>query len=190
MIKLNKHNNNKYRMIITEKEFVDDKNKENGEFNMNTIKEGVLRVEFERIFDKWGMRIVYQDDIFERGTFIDNDIKVSSNYSIEYYKTKGWLYILGNNTDKDDDIIIVTDEEKEIIENKIKLINKKYGIEKRWRARKEGIYYFIVGSNFYIGNDFDVRDKIDDERYNIGNYFETEKLAVEKLKEIKELLLK
>ena len=119
---------------ILEYEIIDsDKNVSNEELNLITTKEDVLKVEFERIFDKWGMRIVYQDSILKRGMFIDSDIKVSSNYEIEYYKTNNWLYILGKYTDEDNKIIIVDDEEKKIIEHKVKLVNEKYGIEKRWR---------------------------------------------------------
>lgn len=156
------------------------------------MKEDVLKIEFKEIWDnKYVWKIIYQnDDVFLRNDFSDKKLKVYSYLEPEYSSCEGKLYIRGLFRVRDDKINVCNEEEKKEIEEKVKLINEKYGIEKRWRARKECLYYFIVGSNFYIGNDFDVRDKIDDERYNIGNYFETEKLAVEKLKEIKELLLK
>lgn len=156
------------------------------------MKEDVLKIEFKEIWDnKYVWKIIYQnDDVFLRNDFSDKKLKVYSYFEPEYSSCEGKLYIRGLFRVRDDKINVCNEKEKKEIEEKVKLINEKYGIEKKWRARKEGIYYFIVGSNFYIGNDFDVRDKIDDERYNIGNYFETEKLAVEKLKEIKELLLK
>ena len=157
----------------------------------NVTKDNVLEVEFERVFNLWGMKVVYQDfNVLKRGLFIDSDIKVSSNYNLEYDRINNWLYILGKNNNKDDIIIVVTDEEKEIIESKIKLINEKYGIEKRWRAEEDEKYYYIVASNFYIEEDYDIRDEIDDDRYEMGNYFRTEELANEKLNEIKKLLLK
>lgn len=156
----------------------------------NTIKENVLRVEFDKVFDKWGMRIVYQDERLKRGVFTDSDIKVSSNYIVEYDKINDWLYILGKSSDKDGNIIVVTNEEKEIIEDKVKRINEKYGIEKRWRAEKNGIYYFILNSDFCIDYDCDMYTEYDDKRYKIGNYFRTEELAKDKLNKIKELLLK
>lgn len=157
----------------------------------NGNNEDVLKIEFEKVFDGWGMRIVYQDfNVLKRGIFTDSDIKVSSNYIVEYDRINDWLYILGKSSDKDDNIIFVTNEEKEIIENKVKLINEKYNIEKRWRAVENDKYYFITGSEFYIEEDYDIRDGIDDDRYEIGNYFKTEELAKNKLKKIKRLLLK
>lgn len=157
----------------------------------SNMKDNVLEVEFERVFDLWGMKIVYQNfNVLKRGLFIDSNIKVSSNYNIEYDRINNWLYVLGKNDSNDDNIIIVTDEEKEIIEDKIKKINEKYGVEKRWRAEKEGKYYFIVASDFYIEEDYDIRDNIDDNRYEIGNYFETEEKAKEKVREIHKILLK
>lgn len=160
---------------------------EDEEINM---RDNVLEVDFERVFDKWGMRITYQDERLKRGTFTDSKIKVSSNYNIEYDRINNWLYILGKNKGKDNNIIVVSEEEKEIIEDKVKRINENYGVEKRWRAEENKTYYFISASNFYIDDDYDIRDKIDDERYKIGNYFRTKELAENKVKEIKELLLK
>ena len=122
----------KYYGNILEYEIIEsDKNVSNEELNLITAKEDVLKVEFNKVFDKWGMKIVYQNEMLKRGTFIDNDIKVSSNYNLWYNRFDDWLYILGKNIEKDDIIAIVTDEEKEIIENKVKLINEKYGIIER-----------------------------------------------------------
>lgn len=147
------------------------------------MKNEVLEIEFDKVFDKWGMKIVYQDfNVLKRGIFTDNDIKVSSNYIIEYDKINDWLYILGKSSDKDGNIIVVTDEEKEIIEDKIKKINEKYGIEKRWRAEKGKEYYYITNSNFITNIDYEHNDVIDNNRYEIGNYFKTEELAEKKVK--------
>lgn len=176
---------------IIEYEIIEDNKIVNStELNSNIVKEDVLKVRFERVFDRWGMKISYQDDILKRGTFVDSDIKISSNYNLWYNKIDDWLYILGKNIDKDDIIIIVTDEEKKIIENKVKLINEKYGIKKRWRAEKNSTYYLIKGTGFNILDDYDNYSGVDDERYKIGNYFRTRKLAEKKAKEIKELLVK
>lgn len=157
----------------------------------NTMKEDVLKVEFDRIFDKWGMRIVYQNfNVLKRGLFTDNDIKVFSIYNLQYDRLNEHLCILGKNKDKDDIIIVVSDEEKEIIEDKVKRINEKYGIEKRWRAKRGNMYYFIKDSDFTVNQDFEEYLTIDSSRYELGNYFKTKELANEKVKEIKEILLK
>lgn len=174
---------------ILEYEIIEDVNNE--EFSLNTLKENVLEIKFERIFDKWGMRITYQNfDVLGRGIFIDSDIKISSNYNLWYNKFDNWFYILGKNIEKDDIIAIVTDEEKEIIENKVKLINEKYGIKKRWRAKEGDIYFFILNGMFTIGKVREDGTYIHNARYKLGNYFKTKELAEEKVKEIKELLLK
>lgn len=177
---------------ILEYEIIEsDKNVSNEELNLITIKEDVLKVDFERVFDKWGCKIVYQNfDVLGRFKFRDKDINVSSLFSIEYNKDKDIFYILGNNEKEDDKIIIISDREKEIIENKVKLINEKYGIEKRWRAKEGDIYFFILNGMFTIGKVREDGTYIHNTRYKLGNYFKTKELAEEKVKEIKELLLK
>lgn len=177
---------------ILEYEIIEsDKNVSNEELNSITAKEDVLKVEFNKVFDKWGMKITYQNfDVLKRGLFIDSDIKISSNYNLWYNKFDNWLYILGKNIEKDDIIAIVTDEEKEIIENKVKLINEKYGIKKKWRAKEGDIYFFILNGMFTVGKVREDGTYIHNTRYKLGNYFKTKELAEEKVKEIKELLLK
>lgn len=181
----------KYGNILEYEIIEDNKNMKSEELDTNIIIKDVLKVKFERIFDKWGMKIVYQDfDILKRGEFNDSDIKVSSKYEIEYYKNNNLLYILGKDTDEDSKIIFVNNKEKEIIENKVKLINEKYGIKKRWRAKEGDIYFFILNGMFTIGKVREDGTYIHNARYKLGNYFKTKELAEEKVKEIKELLLK
>lgn len=181
----------KYGNILDYMIIETDKTIKNNIYDINNIKEDVLKVDFERVFDKWGMKIVYQNfDVLERGIFIDSDIKISSNYNLWYNKFNDWFYILGKNIEKDDIIAIVTDEEKEIIENKVKLINEKYGIKKRWRAKEGDIYFFILNGMFAVGKVREDGTYIHNTRYKLGNYFKTRELAEEKVKEIKELLLK
>lgn len=181
----------KYGNILEYEIIEDNKNMKSEELDTNIIIKDVLKVKFERIFDKWGMKIVYQDfDILKRGEFNDSDIKVSSKYEIEYYKNNNLLYILGKDTDEDSKIIFVNNKEKEIIENKVKLINEKYGIEEKWKAEEGDVYYFIYGSVLDIDYSYDNNNNTDNTRYKLGNYFKTKELAEEKVKEIKELLLK
>lgn len=157
----------------------------------NENNEDVLKIEFEKVFDKWGMRIVYQDfNVLNRGIFTDSDIKVSSNYIVEYDKINDWLYILGKSSDKDGNIIVITNGEKEIIKEKVKKINEKYNIKKRWRAEEGGKYYSIYHSTLDIDSSYEHNNELDNTRYEIGNYFKTKELAKDKVKEIKKLLLK
>lgn len=73
-----------------------------------------------------------------------------------------------------------------LIENKlvpdlqflIDVVNEKYGIPKRWRAEKGGIYWFI-DSDFTgkVRDLWDQRSTDENVRYNLGNYFKTEEEA-------------
>lgn len=69
-------------------------------------------------------------------------------------------------------------KEKELIEEKVKLINEWYGIIKKWRAKRQEKYYYI-NSMLQIDKDLDYGAIDDDTRYKNNNYFKTEKLAEE-----------
>ena len=181
----------KYGNILDYMIIESDKNIKYNVYDGNNVIKDVLKVEFEKIFDKWGMKITYQNfDILKRNHFKDNIIRVRSEFYLEYSKDSDNLYILGDDEDKDDKILIVDDEEKKIIEHKVKLINLKYGIIERWRAENGSKYYYIGLSIFRIESDCEYDSDLDKSRYKIGNYFRTKELAENKAKEIKELLLK
>lgn len=71
-----------------------------------------------------------------------------------------------------------------LIENKlvpdlqflIDVVNEKYGIPKRWRAEENEVYYYIDSDDF-VNEIIDCRINKDDERYNLGNYFQTREEA-------------
>lgn len=140
--------------------------------------ENVLEVEFKEIWDdNFAWRITKQnEDILERGRFGDYDLGVNSTYYPDFSKGANILYIKGTNEDSDDRINICTTEGKEIIEKKVKAINEKYGIIKKWRAIRRERYYYI-NSMLQIDKDLDYRTIDDDTRYINNNYFKTEELA-------------
>ena len=141
------------------------------------IKETVLEIEFQPIFDKWGWRIVKQnEDILKRGTFEDKGIGVYSYSYPSYYYYNCTLGIRGDNKDKDDLINICTEDEKREIEVKVRNINEKYGIKKRWRANKYDYYHFL-SSVFEIQESVEMGFVEDIERYRDGNYFKTKEEA-------------
>lgn len=133
------------------------------------IKEPVLKIEHEKVFDKYAVRIVYQnDDILERENF--DDCGVRSITCIEYKNNV--FYIRGSNAEKDDKIIIVDDNQLQDIFEKVNKVNKKYGIVKRWRAN-DGEHYYTIFSN---GEVFPITEKgstEDNARYELGNYFKS-----------------
>jgi conserved domain protein len=76
--------------------------------------------------------------------------------------------------------------EKEKLEKSIKSINEKYGIKKRWRAENEGYYYYIHSDYFLTVFAIDHHFTDDNNRYEAGNYFSTEKEAKEYMEYMKQ----
>ena len=139
------------------------------------IKEKVLKIEYQPVFDKYAVRILYQNDnILKRDNF--NDCGIISRRSIDYAEDRDIFYIRGNNINKDNNIIIVNDNQLQNILEKVNEVNEKYGIVKRWRANKRE-YYYHIGSEFCIYKILECYTEDDDKRYEFGNYFQTEKEA-------------
>lgn len=154
------------------------------------MREDVLKIEFEKVFNKWACRIIYQNtNILERKKFKDEDIGVFSIDSFDYNHYSNELFILGN-VNEDNKIIVVNNKERKIIEDKVNLINEKYGIEKRWRAEKGGHYYSIDLVQFETSKVLEFNTSDDDKRYNKYNYFKTKKQAEIGLEMIKKTLSK
>lgn len=151
-------------------------------------KEMVLEIEFKELWNnKFAWKIIKQDEkILEKGEFIDRDIKVESSFRPEFDTNKEILYIRGMDELSNDKINICTAKDKKIIEEKVKAINEKYGIPKRWRAENEGYYYYIHSDYFLTVFAIDHRFTDDNNRYEAGNYFNTGKEA----KEYKEYMKK
>lgn len=150
-------------------------------------KERVLEVEFQYVFDKVAWRITYQnEDVLKRGEFKDKDIEVRSTGLPTF--SGGTLYILGFHRDEDKNVQIVSKEDAELIKQKVDAINEKYGIPKRWRAKKGEQYWFINGCYFDIFETTDNYEQFDKTQYELGNYFKTKEEARAKLDKIKQIL--
>lgn len=143
-------------------------------------KENVLEIEFKELWDNdFAWKIVKQnEEILKRNEFIDKELNVESFRSPEFLSLKNKLYIRGSEKILDDNISICNQEEKELIEEKVKTINEKYGIKKRWRAEKYEIYYLMF-PDFSVFNDKDWHSVTDNACYDFGNYFKTEAEALE-----------
>ena len=152
-------------------------------------KETVLEIEFQPVWDKWAWTITKQnEEILERNVFKDKELNVESFESPEFRKTESKLFIKGYAKKDDSNIQICTTEEKEIIEIKVKSINEKYGIKKRWRAKYNEIYCYI-DEFFEIKTVYEREIEKDNERYKVGNYFEIGKEALEYAEYIKKCSL-
>lgn len=146
---------------------------------MEKETETVLEIAFIPIWDKWAWKIIKQNEkVLRRGEFKDDDIRVRSIYFSDFKEDEKILFIKGISKNMDDKINICTIEEKLIIERKVKAINEKYGIKKRWRANKYGYYHFL-GNIFEICESTEMGFVEDIERYQDGNYFRTKEEAEE-----------
>lgn len=81
------------------------------------------------------------------------------------------LYINSEN-----DCFTIKNNLVESLEKFLQKFNKKFGMPKRWRADNGEIYYYI-NSYQRILDETDLRRSYDDMRYEMGNYFETDKEA-------------
>ena len=152
-------------------------------------KEKVLEIEFQPVFDKWAWKITkHKVGILKRGKLRDEELKVYSVIMPQYFKNIEKLAIWGENCDADKNINICTAEEKALIEEKVKAINEKYGIKKRWRAEEDNEYYYI-DSEFSIRSDNENYVVVDNNKYMNGNYFKTKKDAEEYVEYIKKCSL-
>lgn len=104
--------------------------------------ETVLEIEFQKIFEKWAWRITKQDEsILKPNYFKDDEIGVYSEGNPDFVRVDNQLFIRGIIAELDNIINICTNEEKIIIEKKVKAINKKYGklkdrLQEIWNRQK------------------------------------------------------
>ena len=142
-------------------------------------RENVLEIEYQEVFDSVVFRIKYQnDEILKRGKFEDWDIRVVSNdnESVGYHNIHDFLNIRNNYTRADTRNFLVTKTEFKSIKERVDKLNEKYGIPKRWRAeQKKG--YFYIHSNGLVDETMESYKTMDNQKYELGNYFKTEEEA-------------
>lgn len=153
------------------------------------LKEDVISIEVTQINDKYSaIEITYQDEnVLKRGEFLDKEINVVSQGSPDYSYIANILYIQGTYKDRDKTPFLIKNQYVEDIEQKVKLINEKYGIPKRWRAEKNGVYYYI-NQNMEVCATMDMYSTPDDDLYKVGNYFKSQEETENKAEEMKKLL--
>lgn len=142
-------------------------------------RENVLEIEYQEVFDSVVFRIKYQnDEILKRGKFEDWDIRVVSddNESVGYHNIHDFLNIRNNYTRADTRNFLVTKTEFKSIKERVDKLNEKYGIPKRWRAEDFKKYHYINSvSDICVSTE--EKQNLDNERYELGNYFRTEEEA-------------
>lgn len=153
---------------------------------LNIEKEDVITIESQEVFDSVAFRIVYQnEEVLKRGEFKDVELDVYSSTELEY--TNGNLYIRGNVKKYDNKKIIVSKEEFKDIENRVRMINEKYGIKKEWRAEKNGVYFYI-NVDFLVIKMQEYYYDGDDILYKAHNYFKTREEAEKVAEKFRKIL--
>ena len=142
----------------------------------NIEKEEVLKIESQEVFDSVAFRIVYQNEkVLKRNDFVDDNIGVLS-FSMPEYSDRNTLCLRGVSKNFDDKVIVVSKEQFKDVVEKVRMINEKYGIKKKWRAEKGEMYFYvnyelevnIIVDDYYSG---------DNSLYKTGNYFKTREEA-------------
>lgn len=142
-------------------------------------KEKVLEIEFLKVWDMWAWQVTKNKLKMEDNEFfIENNSKLMLRVGRqidEYIICTEAIYKgVGEYN-------LITNEEKECIENFVNLVNQKYGIPKRWRAKENEEYYFLDGK-CEIWKTIEEKKRVDNTFFEQGNYFKTEEEA-EKVKE-------
>lgn len=107
--------------------------------------------------------------------------EVNTEYS-KSFEYPGWdirnkqLYTLGVVKKYDNLPFAVPTSDIELLKEKVKAINEKYGIKKRWRAEQGGYFYYI-DLFFEVEQTVETFMEEDDAIYKSGNYFETKEEA-------------
>ena len=166
-----------------------DNSIENIETGGKIMREDVLKIEFQPVFDKWAWKITYQnEDVLKRGIFVDEELCVESGKLPSF--DLDILFLKGDFHEQDDEINLCTTEEKALIEEKVKAINEKYGIKKRWRGKQDEQYFYIDKHIGYICSRYEKGFEGDNFNYEIGNYFKTRELAEKYFVDFKKFRIK
>lgn len=144
-------------------------------------KEKVLEIEITKIDDNYSYcRIKHQNESVLKTDGFNTSFQGSlifyvKNGTPSFYTAHdtssgyefGSLRIKGSNNRP----FIVNNNEIKYLNELVDLINEKYGIPKRWRAKENDCYYTIFGENI------EKKSLADDKFYNLGNYFKTKEEA-------------
>lgn len=154
--------------------------------NMNKV----LDIKITKINEEYSsIEVTHQDtNVIERGLFRDDNINVYSCIEPWYNQEFDRLYLRGEKEQSDKRPFTVFNKHIKSIEEKVKYINEKYTTYTRWRAEKDGTYYFM---NTFgdVECSTELNDYMDDKRHMFGNYFKTEEECLEVTKKVKEVLL-
>lgn len=106
-------------------------------------KEEVLILEYTKINNDYTIAtIVYQNDnVLKRSCFTDCELEVESCEKPEFIYPI--LFIKGYKNKLDNKPIIIPNEHLQFVKEKVKKLNEKYGISKKWCPDIDDKYYYI-----------------------------------------------
>ena len=141
-------------------------------------KEKVLEIEYQEVFDKIAVRIKNLNDDFFADGLLKEDVE---KYNCQFLESptdleQRIIWIYDDIYLSDNDINCYCEEKIKQIKEFVDYVNEKYGIPKRWRAEDFKNYYYINNASD-ICDSTEEKCDIDNERYELGNYFQTEEQA-------------
>lgn len=106
-------------------------------------KEELLKLEYTKINDDYTLAtIVYQNnEILKRDAFYDNELKVISGAKPEFVYP--FLYVRGYKSELDNMPFAIPNEHVEFVKEKVRKLNEKYGVVKKWVPKIDDMYYYI-----------------------------------------------
>lgn len=148
-----------------------------------------ITLEYQHIFDnKIAVKIKHQDlEIFPRNIFYDEELGVCSGQYFSYDAFNDMLYIRGNVKDKDDEILVVSEDLFEHIQNRINKLNIKYSILGFLKRHNTSKYYYIneymevIQTNYCGFED-------ENNRFKVKNCFLSREEAIKVANKIKSIL--
>lgn len=133
-------------------------------------KENVLEIEFQKVWDMWAWQVIKcKLEMKDNEFFIEANTKLMLKVG---RKIDEYIICTEANYKEVGEYKLITNEEKECIENFVDLVNQKYGIIKRWRGKRSDKYFTIFGDS-EIAETTDNYFPEDQRRYELGNYFKT-----------------
>ncbi len=141
-------------------------------------KEKVLEIEFQKVWDMWAWRIIKN-----KLQMKDNEFFIEANTKLMLkveYKIDEYIICTEANYKGVGEYTLITNEEKECIENFVNLVNEKYGIPKRWKPKLEESFFIVERVRTEVSFKWVVTDLvykndhwIDFYAINSGNCFKT-----------------
>lgn len=149
-------------------------------------KENVLEIKITKINDEYSLAIVKKMNrkvIEEKKKYKFGYANSSSlETNSELYKDPNFRTYISDTIlcfdlylNSENDCFTIKNNLVESLELFLQEFNKKYGIPKRWRAKKGKTYFAIYDGE--ILSCYDYYDKKDNEIFELGNYFKTEEEA-------------